>query len=286
MTVDRLEFFFNYLNTVRMKKMLTASGGEVVPLGFDRLKVVEWLFQVIQLRDLDICSKLRELNFPKILLEMISFFEMNSFLHSKIFAIFNEALKSNTEPYVLAFSIDCELAERILELYERSQGGMYLSTKKNFKKPYFSYLIALVSDLCAASRMYKKVRDYLSSVKGWEKFMTGTYNVIAAKENKKLCSLSSQPDTVSEEWIEKDATLEEREDNSIDGKKEENVEVILPSKKDRLKKMKQSSGKSETTELEESALILEEPLLFEYASNTYWKCRSDMSIEDLEKDFF
>jgi hypothetical protein len=77
-------------------------GGQVTPLGFDRLKVVEWLHALIQLRDPAICKKIVELEFPQLLLKMMTIHDMNSFLHLRIFNVFNEAITGAADDYVRA----------------------------------------------------------------------------------------------------------------------------------------------------------------------------------------
>lgn len=72
--------------------METQFGGQLIPLGFDRLKVVEWLQALIQLHDPTICKKIVELEFPKFLIKMMTLHEMNSFLHLKVFNVFQEAI--------------------------------------------------------------------------------------------------------------------------------------------------------------------------------------------------
>jgi hypothetical protein len=77
----------------------------VTPLGFDRFKIVEWLHALVQLHDEQICKKLGELSFPQCLLEMMLTYVMNSFLHLKIYSIFEEAIKTQLEDYIKTVSV-------------------------------------------------------------------------------------------------------------------------------------------------------------------------------------
>ena len=63
-----------------------------MPFGLDRLKVIEWLHSLLILKDEAICKKMDELGFPAILINLMREYDMNSFLHFKIFNVFNEAL--------------------------------------------------------------------------------------------------------------------------------------------------------------------------------------------------
>lgn len=68
-------------------------GTKQTPFGLDRLKVIEWLHSLISLKEDTICNKIAELEFPKLLLDIIKAYDMNSFLHLKIFNVFSEALQ-------------------------------------------------------------------------------------------------------------------------------------------------------------------------------------------------
>lgn len=77
----------------------------MVPLGFDRLKVVEWLDALVQLKNLDICKKIEELQFPLFLLKLLSVYDMNSFLHYKIYSVFSDAIATGVDEYIQAVSL-------------------------------------------------------------------------------------------------------------------------------------------------------------------------------------
>ncbi len=80
--------------------METQFGGRVAPLGFDRLKVVEWLQALVQLKNPEICKKIEELQFPLSLLKLMSAYEMNSFLHLKVYGVFVEAIATGMDDYI------------------------------------------------------------------------------------------------------------------------------------------------------------------------------------------
>jgi hypothetical protein len=67
-------------------------GAKQIPFGLDRLKIIEWLHSLILLKEEGICKKIGELEFPKLLLNQMKAYDMNSFLHLKVFNVFSEAL--------------------------------------------------------------------------------------------------------------------------------------------------------------------------------------------------
>jgi len=66
----------------------------MTPFGLDRLKIIEWLCSLLSLKDDNIWKKIGELEFPKLLLNIMKTYDMNSLLHLKIFNFFAEAIKS------------------------------------------------------------------------------------------------------------------------------------------------------------------------------------------------
>lgn len=65
----------------------------MTPFGLDRLKIIEWLNSLLSLKDDTICNRIGELEFPKLLLNLMKQYDMNSFLHLKIYNVFVEAIK-------------------------------------------------------------------------------------------------------------------------------------------------------------------------------------------------
>jgi len=81
-------------------------GSEVPLLGFDRLKIVEWLSDLVQLQSTEIAQQLTITGLPQLLLQMIETYEMSSLLHTTIFKVFNEAIKTNDKNFIDAVKIN------------------------------------------------------------------------------------------------------------------------------------------------------------------------------------
>lgn len=75
-------------------------GDTLVPLGLDRLKVVEWLQALLALKDETVGIRIGELEIPKTILGLIKKYDMNSILHLKIYKIFEEALGTGLPSYL------------------------------------------------------------------------------------------------------------------------------------------------------------------------------------------
>ncbi len=68
--------------------------------GLDKLKIIEWLYSLILLKDEGVCKKLDELQFPRKLVELMKTYPMNSMMHLKVSNVIMEAMNSDNEHYV------------------------------------------------------------------------------------------------------------------------------------------------------------------------------------------
>jgi len=104
-SVEYLDYAKRYLiEENKNKELKTPYGESLVPLGLDRLKVVEWILSLIPLNEETIVNKLLELNMGEVLLSLIKKYYMNTVLHQKVYKMFEEALalKTNVENYIEA----------------------------------------------------------------------------------------------------------------------------------------------------------------------------------------
>ena len=100
-SVDYLEYGRDYLERINDNKTLsTHYGGNITPLGADKLKVIEWIESLIKFKDNDILNKLLELNIGSTFLTLMKRYEMNTIAHHKIYSIINDSIKTNEEIFI------------------------------------------------------------------------------------------------------------------------------------------------------------------------------------------
>eukprot|EP01022_Parablepharisma_sp_SALTPOND_P016087 TRINITY_DN231_c0_g1_i1.p3 TRINITY_DN231_c0_g1~~TRINITY_DN231_c0_g1_i1.p3 ORF type:complete len:960 (-),score=155.17 TRINITY_DN231_c0_g1_i1:21091-23970(-) len=248
-------------------KLDTTYGDNVAPFGLDRLKVIEWMQSLISLKDDSICSKLSELEIPKLMLSLMKRYDMNSVLHLKITKIFEEVMGYDLEAYVEAvylsisqlieqFTIKCEIVEWILDLHKESATGRYRSTGKPFNKAFTPFISKLSNKLIELAQNNEKVATYLKSKSAWEEFCNGDLKARNEKENRQLGGGKSKPSIEEDEpafgnhykfsshgGIEVNTTEEKevQEEDIVDedGEGEEQVKLsIMPMEKDEKKEDK------------------------------------------------
>lgn len=100
LSADYLRHAKAYLEAAVTVRLPMSSGYSVLPLGLDKLKVVEWLQLLISLRGGLIWSRLAALNFPSILLSLVRRYDMNSILQQKVLRVFEAAINTNISAYI------------------------------------------------------------------------------------------------------------------------------------------------------------------------------------------
>jgi hypothetical protein len=91
----------------------TQFGAKILPFGGDRVKVINFLHALMEIKDDIFCQKFQELEVPSLLLELMEVYYMNTILHTCICKIFTDGIKSG-----IAFLIDMVmvLCERSVQL--------------------------------------------------------------------------------------------------------------------------------------------------------------------------
>ena len=75
----------------------TQFGGQIVPFGNDRLKVIDFLQILMQTKNDIFCQKFDELEMPSVLMTLLKEYYMNSLLHVKIYNIFSDSVHSSID---------------------------------------------------------------------------------------------------------------------------------------------------------------------------------------------
>ena len=79
--------------------------------------------------------------------------------------------------------IDCNLPLWVLRLYKEGKEGLYVSTRRNFKKAFFPFAIKLTVLLIDLRQKETSVVDLFKSLPEWNKYETEGYKNIVAKQN-------------------------------------------------------------------------------------------------------
>ncbi len=82
----------------------TQFGQSIPPFGAERLCVVDFVCTLVQQKNDLLSQRVDELEVPRLLLDLMQTYYMNSMLHAKIFGIFSEAMHSNIDYLVCSVS--------------------------------------------------------------------------------------------------------------------------------------------------------------------------------------
>jgi len=149
----------------------TQFGSKVQVFGLDRLKIVEWVYAILRLKDKIFREKLIELDLPKHLLEIMRNYYTNSNLHQRITQIFTELLQNSNS---LNPIISCDLPSQILGMYRESKNAIiYKNSNKVFSKPFIGHAVKIANILNDLAAKCEEIKAYLKKVKGWNEFTSG-----------------------------------------------------------------------------------------------------------------
>lgn len=73
----------------------TQFGAKIPPFGNERMKILEFLCRVMEVKNDIFCQRFQELEMPTVLLDLMEVYFMNTMLHTKICKVFSDAIKSN-----------------------------------------------------------------------------------------------------------------------------------------------------------------------------------------------
>ena len=99
----------NYLKPLKDKletkptKYLPTQFNTTIPICSPlKFSIIELVHTLVRLKDVEVARELETLEYPKVLLDLIQIHYMSSYLHSRIYQIFSDALTSKLEPLVEA----------------------------------------------------------------------------------------------------------------------------------------------------------------------------------------
>lgn len=142
----------------------TPYGKKIVPVGNQKLKVVEWIHSLIYLKEEAICKKFQEIELPKGLLELMKRYEMNSLLHCRIYNVFSEAINLDSEIWTDTFVKNCELPSVIIELNRERKTDIFSAFSKSCNKVYSIFLFKLATLLLQKAKLEgNKIAEILAS---------------------------------------------------------------------------------------------------------------------------
>eukprot|EP01022_Parablepharisma_sp_SALTPOND_P016036 TRINITY_DN230_c0_g2_i1.p1 TRINITY_DN230_c0_g2~~TRINITY_DN230_c0_g2_i1.p1 ORF type:complete len:691 (+),score=72.80 TRINITY_DN230_c0_g2_i1:3725-5797(+) len=287
-----LAAFKDKLTDLKAEKETETQSGEKAPVfGQDKMALIDWFYTMLRLKDTNLAKKIEELEFPKVLLNLVKTYYMNSTLHLRVYNIFHDVLVSALTPFLevviyiceqpLQFVIKCGLAERLIELYKASKSALTLkSSGRNVNKPYFVFVVRLCGDLTETSKVNASIEEYLKSAR-WEEFFTK--EIASELERLKITDVPRKGG-----FIGAMKEIKEEQKSAYDLLFEK---LTVYNYSDLVDQPVEDIPIVTTIETKKSFLPypklnrIEDEFLNDYATNNYWRTESSIHIEQLLDEY-
>ncbi|KYR01345.1 hypothetical protein DLAC_01935 [Tieghemostelium lacteum] len=148
----------------------TTTGLLSPPLGFHRLKVIEFFADLINSRYLCIDKKIVELDILSSCLELFFSYPWNNLLHSQIHQICQIILYSENDELKVSLLKEAKLLDRIIEADE--QNTKELKQAKGIRYGYMGFLNSIAQSICEVAKSVPQLKDILDNNDRWNQFVS------------------------------------------------------------------------------------------------------------------
>lgn len=185
------------------KVVLLSPNGPIKPLGFQRLKIVEFFSALTHTNFLCLDMELLNNQIFSTCLKLFFTNPWNNFLHSTVEQMIQVLLDCESEALRFALIKDCKLVDFICEGSKLSEEES--SKPKGVRRGYMGHITAISISLVNAAANSPQISQYLSDHSDWSNYHKGAFQITRDKESNNL--LYEQ----SEEFTNEEATVLEDE---------------------------------------------------------------------------
>ncbi|KAF2070422.1 hypothetical protein CYY_008250, partial [Polysphondylium violaceum] len=200
-SLAHIQEFNNLLQKPTESSFTTTTGPLSPPLGFHRLKVIEFFADLINSRHLCIDQKIIELDILSSCLELFFNYPWNNLLHSQIYQICQIILYSENDDLKISLLRDSKLLDRIIEADEKNTNE--LKQTKGIRYGYMGFLNSIAQSICDVSKNIPTLKQIVDENQGWTNFVTESLLPVLSIENEPLGefkpSLMAQQDNTEDD---------------------------------------------------------------------------------------
>eukprot|EP01114_Cavostelium_apophysatum_P018918 TRINITY_DN594_c0_g1_i1.p1 TRINITY_DN594_c0_g1~~TRINITY_DN594_c0_g1_i1.p1 ORF type:complete len:566 (-),score=171.55 TRINITY_DN594_c0_g1_i1:86-1783(-) len=179
------------------KVLLPRPIGAVKPLGFQKLKVVEFFSALTHTNFLFLDLELMRLNIFASCVRLFFAHPWNNFLHSIVEQMIQVVLDCESEQLKLALLKDCKLVDYVCQGSKLSEEE---STKpKGIRRGYMGHITAITQSLVNAASNTPSVETFLNDHEEWNKYLKGPFQVTRDRESNTLLYAPSAEEFTNED---------------------------------------------------------------------------------------
>jgi len=163
---------------------LQTTTGKVVPLGFERLKIVEFISALFITNKLCIDQELVKTDILNTCLDLFFSYPWNNFLHAIVEIIIQSILEGENENLKMTLVVDAKLIQRIVDASK--ENDQECSKPKGTRKGYMGHLTAISHSLINIATVTPAIEKLLTDNPGWEQYVKGELSSVRERENRSL----------------------------------------------------------------------------------------------------
>jgi len=163
---------------------LQTTTGKVVPLGFERLKIVEFISALFITNKLCIDDELVKTDILNTCLDLFFAYPWNNFLHAIVEIIIQSILEGENENLKMTLVLDAKLIQRIVDASKENDEEC--TKPKGTRKGYMGHLTAISHSLINIATVTPAIEKLLSENPGWEQYVKGELSSVRERENRSL----------------------------------------------------------------------------------------------------
>jgi len=156
------------------------STGELRPLGFRKLKIVQFCAPLFATNYKSIGHSLIKTDLLAVLLSLFFNHEWNNFLHLVIQQMVNTILEGEDNQLKEYLIIDAGLVTRIIKASKLSDDAQDLP--KGCRKGYMGFVTNMKVNIVNAAKGNEKISNYLNTCEGWNEYLNGSFSEIRGIE--------------------------------------------------------------------------------------------------------
>lgn len=180
--LENLNNFVNILTTNKPEHAVLTTVGEIVPLGFHRLKVVEFLMSLVKSNHQRVDEELIKLNILSTCLDIFFNYKWNNFLHSIIEQMLVTILEGENEELKFSLFSHTKLADRIVAAWKENEEE--IQKPKGMRRGYMGHLMIIIANTLNTAANNPLVKQNLDENQAWNEFIATAYE--EAKELEKM----------------------------------------------------------------------------------------------------
>jgi len=211
MVVANLDKFHTFLNSpnsdAKSDAKLLLPVGAIEPLGFHRLKVIEFFAVLVRINYKCIDTAIVKSNILSSSLDLFFQYMWNNFLHFTVEQMIQGILDGENEDLKQALLIDCKLIKRIVEASKENESEC--SKTKGVRRGYMGHITTISASLVQAASADPVVEKLLNESAEWAEYVKGPLAQTRERESRRLA------DYVAPDFTEEQEDVDEYDNGEI-----------------------------------------------------------------------